>query len=351
MGRKRGNDDFRKVADLIREIGYSQAEAEEKRRIYIARRDAYNASEKGMAEAAARAIKQAEYREKEARLVKEMETLNEELPALIDELLDKVEEEIKTLSVEEILKKHKEEIDLIESKSDRLVELIKRKRPTLKFSYYTKLFHELSEINVEFIMHTPVKVFFGNPKLDSSETLFNIKGLSNEQLDCLYERLKREDASIFKDKQFKKHYSKHFVGEINNLETISDVRVCLARYPEAFPILDNSVKVNLFKKNELSWLISKAPNIVLYMTMDEVEELATKFPKLIATACMGCPDVLDILDEDFFERHDYRLIFTNYSKDEMKATFGAKVKRHRRLENYLNKHENRLYDPSLSFEL
>ena len=37
MGRKRGNDDFRKVADLIREIGYSQAEAEAKRRIYIAR--------------------------------------------------------------------------------------------------------------------------------------------------------------------------------------------------------------------------------------------------------------------------------------------------------------------------
>ena len=111
-----------------------------------------------------------------------------------------------------------------------------------------------------------------------------------------------------------------------------------------------ALKFKLKAKDEMNYVFTKAPSVIKFMSKDEIEEVANKSLKYIATAAMRDPEVLDYLDEDFFSRHDYRLCFTYYSKAQIKATLGDKVKRHVRLQKYLNtKAEHRTLDQSLNF--
>lgn len=347
MAKKSGWDAV-KTARFVSNMLSDQAAAEMKRKEYLAKRDAYNNSPAGKEEAAKRQVLQDATHEKQALIEEEMNELNEVLPVMVEDVKNNIIADLKTVSIQEILKKYKDVFAEIKEKSDRLNSLVKIKYPQYNSSYYADLFYELCNSNAKFILYSPAEVFTSGQKNKSNEGKLPLSDLSKRELAIVYDRILDEDPNISDSEHFRTYYAKFFSEEINNLKNLRDVKSCLVRYPFAYANLNNSLKLKL--KLELNWAVAHSPMILKYMTKQEVEEFAINNLKTVGAAIMHAPDVADILDEKFFERHDYRICFTNYSKAKIKEALGDRIKRHKRLEVYCNvKMQERGKDPSLNY--
>ena len=306
-------------------------------------------SEEYKADVARRAPKQAKYKETQKNLEIERENLEAILPVFVEDLISEIKKDLETLSPVETLKKHKEEIIELETKSDRLLELIKQKFPTKNTTYFSMFFYELSELNPEFTLYAPVKTFtrtYGKNRAN----LYDLKKLTDKQLKELYNKIFKEDSSVLVDETFLTFYAKYFRNSINHLKNLDDVKFNLTKYPENFSLLNDVYKNQLKGQNEMVYVVNKAPTIIMFMTREEIEEFAKINLRLFATATMKAPEVLDYLDEGFFNRHDYRLCYTNQTKEQMRKAFGDRVNRHPRLKAYINvKQEQRNLNQDLYY--
>lgn len=348
MPSKSGYEAYKK-ARYISKIQSDSVVSAMRREAYKAKRDAYKQSPAGQAEAARRALIQAKTEESEAKLEIEKENLEVELNVLKDDLILKIKSDLETKSVEECLKLHKDEIKELEQKSDRLFELIKLKFPTKKTTQFSMFFYELSVLNPQFILYAPAKTFirtFGR----NNANVYDLKKLSDDELDMLYKKLEKENRAVLTDAHFISLYAKYFKQSINTLRELSDVKFNLIKYPENFAVLSSYYKNQLKAPNEINIIINKAPLVITYMNPAEIEEYAEINLKIFATATMKAPEVLDYLDEDFFSRHDYRICYSNQTKAEMRKALGDKINRHKRLAKYIDvKQEHRNLDQSLYF--
>lgn len=349
MPSKYGYNDYKK-AQYISQMQADAYENELRRNRERAAREARKNSPEGIAEQQKRNANQELTRAHDAKIKNEIENLDAVLLTMIDDLEVSIKEEIKNSSVKDILKKYEKELAYIQEKDERVATILKNRHPGYRFSYLGKLFYKLSIIDPHFILEAPAKTFMCTKEKNGKQANFNLDDLTKTELATLYKRIKEEDKTISKDDHFACHYAKYFKEEIKNLKQLRDVKSCLARYPEAYPELHQSTKVLLNAKDEMAWLITRAPSIIKYMTKEEIEVLATNSLKLIASAAMKDAEILDYLDEDFFSRHDYRICFTNYAKAKVRQALGDKVKRHARLQTFINiKNENRSYNDSLYF--
>lgn len=349
MAKKSGRDAL-KTAKFVSKMLSDQIESENAKRKYIERRDAYKNSPAGKEEAAKRQVLQDATHEKQALIEEEINELNEVLPVMVEDVKNNIIADLKTVSIQEILKKYKDVFAEIKEKSDRLNSLVKIKYPQYNSSFYATLFYELCDLNAKFILFSPAEVFTSGQKNKSNEGKLPLNDLSIRELSIVYDRILEDDPSISKSEHFKTYYAKYFAEEINNLKNLRDVKSCLTRHPQAFANLNAKLKSQLMVKDELKYTIIATPAIIKFMTKQEIEELAIKDLKTIGSAIMKDPEIADILDERFFERHDYRICFTNFTKAKVKDALQDKIKRHKRLEVYCNvKMQERGKDPSLNY--
>lgn len=276
----------------------------------------------------------------------EIERLTEELEKLSEELIEKIDADLGALSIPEILDKYKNEIDKIEFKDDRRLELLREKYPNATFTYFSRIYHILCNKDINFIYHTPIKAFKGFVSYIKNECL-PLHKLTNAQRIEFEKYLIETDRSVFKDPTFKRFYLKYFPSFIGDLETTEEVKFCLEMYPHQYPFINIKVYNQLQAIGETLKLVTRSPKVLEYMTYEEREKFVEDYPKGFGTALMREPSILDFLDEKFFSRHNARLIFTNYPKAKLREAFGDRVYRHENLCTHIFKNNYHKPDPVL----
>lgn len=276
----------------------------------------------------------------------EIETLTAELEQLSNDLIVNINQDLGVLSNSDILKKYKKEIDLIEAKDDRRLEVLREKNPNATFTYYSRIFHILCNKDIDFLYRMPAKAFKGYVSGLKNEKL-PIDKLTANDLIGLEKHLFNLDRTVFKDETFRRFYLKYFPTFIDQLETVEEVRTCLGLYPFQFQKMNTKVAGEMQALGEMLKLVTRAPKVLQYMTFEEREKFATDYPKGLGTALIREPDMLDVLDEKFFNRHNARLVFTNYPKSKLRQAFGNKILRHPNLETHIIQNNYHKPDPVL----
>lgn len=214
-------------------------------------------------------------------------------------------------------KEFKTELDKLKKNSDEFYALThdEMKAIAKEITFYDDFLTALAHEFTPFILYLPAACFKHVPY-----GALPLNSLDKDELAALQQRLEKTD--VFSNEVFKNKYLRYFPSHIKEMTNIDDIAYTLRLDPAGFAKLDakSEVRASLWQNPRiLDRIIKRAPEVLIYLTPEELEYYAEKCATGVGLAIKDCPHVLEHLPKNFFDRHSPKYVFSNQKKHELKT--------------------------------
>ncbi len=248
------------------------------------------------------------------------------------DLIDRMVASFNEIGTEETLKRFKNDLKAFKLLSDEYQTLNTPTSSLRAISYYDELFYKLAKRFPKLILYISEKCFSY-----SVGTPLPLQELSAEELQKLQAKLEKTD--LFNNNIFKKRYLKFFPTHVTEIEDINDISYALKLNPECFAKFKptGTFRSGFYQNPQPFLTIVKAsPAILNYATESEFILFAQNFGSQLGVAINKCPNILENLPTNFFNKFPAKLIFGTVNKTQLKPKLEQFYGRFPVLESYLS---------------
>lgn len=254
--------------------------------------------------------------------------LENEINRLKNELENQMLDFNQNNSVEDTIKHFSTQLYEFKTLSEKYFKLQRELSYTVSISEFNNLFLNLAKKNIEFLLYSPLEVFY------ISKITFNLDKLNEEQFSILKEKFIKNN--LLNNKNFKANYIKYFPELINLMDDISDIYYALAKQPEQFKNFKDSIMYHKLNLNNFYMILSRSPKTLLYMPQDLIEKIAENKPNKIGEVIVKEPETITVLNDNFFKKYSVKLIFENISKEKIKNKLKDYIDKYPTIKYYIN---------------
>lgn len=182
--------------------------------------------------------------------------------------------------------------------------------------FYDELLIGLAKAFPPFISYLPSRCFL---VLTTNGNLINISNLPLEEIKKLQTQLEKDGT--FNNPKFRKRYLKYFPDHIEELKNIDEIAHALAIDPKSFNNFapDGAFRSGFYQNiNPLITILTRVPQVLSYVTEEEIDLLAKEKISTIGNAIFRCPEVLENIPANFFIANHPKHVFTQKVKNEVK---------------------------------
>lgn len=258
------------------------------------------------------------------------------LESKMDEIVDKILKYMEKNPGKNPLEKFASVLAKYKQIDDEQIEL--KKSVGLQYrTYYQELMLKLVKANINAMPYVPADV------LTRAEMTITLGELNAEQLSKIQTNIE-SNPSIFYNRHFKEKYLKFFPDYITRMSEFSDIVFALKLKPSAYLNLSESFKLTLDQNpNLFKSIANRAPSALKYMDKKDLYRFGNEFCGSVGVAIMQDPDILNSLDNDFFEKNNPKFVFSGNSKAKVLSKVENYLSRFPTLKTWLNYHENQIW--------